>query len=44
MEDVELDFTLPGTSSFELKKSGKDTLVTSDNLEQYIKVLRSLHF
>ena len=36
--DLDLDFTLPGYSFIELKKGGKDLLVTLDNLEEYLKV------
>lgn len=38
IEDLCLDFTLPGHSDLELRKGGKDILVTEDNLEQYINV------
>ena len=38
IEDLDLDFTLPGYSSIELKKGGKDIPVTLDNLEEYLQV------
>ena len=38
VEDLGLDFTLPGYGHIELKKGGKDIVVTLDNLEEYIKV------
>lgn len=38
VEDLDLDFVLPGYSNIELKKGGKDTRVTLDNLEEYLKV------
>ena len=37
IEDLGLDFVLPGTNH-ELKKGGKDTPVTIDNLEEYLQV------
>ncbi|XP_038050611.1 E3 ubiquitin-protein ligase TRIP12-like isoform X2 [Patiria miniata] len=39
MEDLGLDFTLPGYGNIELKKGGKDTLVTIHNLEEYLKLV-----
>jgi E3 ubiquitin-protein ligase TRIP12 len=39
IEDLDLDFILPGYPAIELKKGGKDTHVTLDNLEEYLKVL-----
>lgn len=36
--DLGLDFTLPGSPTIELRKGGKDTAVTVNNLEQYLKV------
>jgi E3 ubiquitin-protein ligase TRIP12 len=36
--DLGLDFTLPGSSTVELRKGGKDQPVTISNLEQYLKV------
>ncbi|XP_064615750.1 E3 ubiquitin-protein ligase TRIP12-like [Liolophura sinensis] len=39
VEDLDLDFTLPGTSLVELKKGGKDITVTLDNLEEYLKLV-----
>lgn len=39
VEDLDLDFVLPGYPNIELKKGGKDAHVTLDNLEEYLKVL-----
>lgn len=36
--DLGLDFTLPGSTTIELRKGGKDQTVTIHNLEQYLKV------
>ncbi|NXV79234.1 TRIPC ligase, partial [Atlantisia rogersi] len=38
VEDLGLDFTLPGFPNIELKKGGKDTPVTIHNLEEYLRV------
>ena len=38
IEDLGLDFVLPGYPSIELKKGGKDIAVTLHNLEEYLKV------
>lgn len=38
VEDLDLDFVLPGFPNFELKKGGKDIPLTLDNLEEYLKV------
>jgi E3 ubiquitin-protein ligase TRIP12 len=38
VRDLDLDFTLPGYCSIELKKNGKDILVNLYNLEEYLKV------
>ena len=38
IEDLDLDFTLPGYPNIELKKGGKDIPVTLDNLEEYLQV------
>lgn len=38
IEDLGLDFVLPGHPNIELKKGGKDICVTLDNLEEYLKV------
>lgn len=38
MEDLGLDFTLPGFPNIELKKGGKDVAVTIYNLEEYLRV------
>ncbi len=35
---LDLEFTLPGYSHIELKKGGKDIIVSLENLEEYIKV------
>ena len=45
IEDLGLDFTLPGYPSIELRKGGKDTNVTLSNIDQYVKLLThwSLH-
>lgn len=40
IEDLNLDFTLPGYSSIELKKGGKYILTKLENLDQYVKLLR----
>lgn len=40
IEDLNLDFTLPGYSSIELKKGGKYIQTKLDNLDQYVKLLR----
>ena len=38
IDDLSLVFTLPGHPNIELKKGGKDCLVTVQNLDQYINV------
>jgi len=38
IEDLELDFVLPGFPDIELKKGGKNIAVTLDNLEEYVQV------
>ena len=38
VEDLGLDFTLPGYPNIELKKGGKDIPVTIYNLEEYLRV------
>ncbi|NXQ83338.1 TRIPC ligase, partial [Nyctibius grandis] len=38
VDDLGLDFTLPGFPNIELKKGGKDTPVTIHNLEEYLRV------
>ena len=38
VEDLDLDFVLPGFANVELKKGGKDTPVTLQNLDEYLKV------
>ncbi|KAI8498816.1 Ubiquitin-protein ligase [Branchiostoma belcheri] len=39
IEDLDLDFTLPGHPNIELKKGGKDIPVTIHNLEEYVKLV-----
>lgn len=39
IEDLGLDFTLPGYPGIELRKGGKDMAVTLDNLHQYVKLV-----
>lgn len=39
VEDLGLDFTLPGYPNIELRKGGKDRAVTLDNLGQYVKLV-----
>ena len=39
IDNLGLDFTLPGHSTIDLKKGGKDIPVTIHNLEDYIKVI-----
>lgn len=39
IEDLNLDFTLPGFSHIELRKGGKDLQVSIHNLEEYLKLL-----
>ncbi|NWS83233.1 TRIPC ligase, partial [Toxostoma redivivum] len=39
VEDLGLDFTLPGFPNIELKKGGKDTPVTIHNLEEYLRLV-----
>ena len=38
IEDLGLDFTLPGQGGIELRKGGKDIPVTVNNLKQYLTV------
>lgn len=40
IEDLSLDFTLPGYSRIEMMKGGKDTAVSIHNLEDYLKLLK----
>ena len=42
IEDLDLDFTLPGYANIELKKGGKDRQVTLENLEEYLQVSTSM--
>ncbi|XP_049582700.1 E3 ubiquitin-protein ligase TRIP12 isoform X2 [Syngnathus scovelli] len=39
VEDLGLDFTLPGFPNIELKKGGKDVSVTIYNLEEYLRLV-----
>jgi len=39
VEDLGLNFTLPGHASIELRKNGLNIDVTIDNLEKYIQVI-----
>ncbi|TRY93874.1 hypothetical protein DNTS_023784 [Danionella cerebrum] len=39
VEDLGLDFTLPGFPNIELKKGGKDVAVTIHNLEEYLRLV-----
>ena len=39
VEDLDLDFVLPGYPNMELKKGGKNLPVTLHNLEEYLKVV-----
>ncbi|XP_076002430.1 E3 ubiquitin-protein ligase TRIP12-like [Genypterus blacodes] len=39
VEDLSLDFTLPGFPNIELKKDGKDVPVTIYNLEEYLRLV-----
>ena len=39
VEDLGLDFTLPGYPNIELMKGGKDVTVTLENLAQYVKLV-----
>lgn len=38
VEDLGLDFVLPGYPDMELKRGGKEIAVTLDTLEEYIRV------
>ena len=38
IDDLGLDFVLPGHPNVELRKGGKDIAVTLDNLEEYLRV------
>lgn len=44
VEDLGLDFTLPGFPNIELKKGGKDVPVTIHNLEEYLRVRDCLFY
>ena len=39
IEDLHLDFTLPGFPGIELRKGGKDMSVTLDNIDQYLRLM-----
>ena len=39
VEDLGLDFTLPGYPNIELRKGGRDTSVTLDNLASYVSLV-----
>ncbi|KAJ8368138.1 hypothetical protein SKAU_G00081660 [Synaphobranchus kaupii] len=39
VEDLGLDFTLPGFPNIELKKGGKDVPITIHNLEEYLRLV-----
>ena len=39
VEDLGLDFTLPGYPNIELRKGGKDINVNVDNLGQYVRLV-----
>ncbi|XP_069474403.1 E3 ubiquitin-protein ligase TRIP12 isoform X5 [Ambystoma mexicanum] len=39
VEDLALDFTLPGFPNIELRKGGKDLAVTIHNLEEYLRLV-----
>ena len=38
IDNLCLDFTWPGYENIQLKRGGKDELVTADNVEQYLEV------
>ena len=38
IDDLCLDFTLPGYENIKIKKGGKDESVTSDNIDEYLEV------
>ena len=38
IDDLGLDFVLPGSANVELRRGGKDIAVTLDNLEEYLRV------
>lgn len=44
IEELGLDFTLPGHAHVELRKDGRDIPVTIHNLAQYCKVSSSVGF
>lgn len=38
IEDLCLDFTWPGYSNIQLRKGGKDDMVTAANIDEYLQV------
>ena len=44
IDDLSLVFTLPGHPNIELRKGGKDCLVSIQNLDQYVNVSRTEEF
>lgn len=42
IEDLDINFTLPGYSNIELKKGGQDITVTLDTLEEYLQASHAL--
>jgi len=44
IDELELDFVLPGYPDIELKKGGKNIAVTLNNLEEYVQVHSTLSF
>lgn len=44
IEDLGLDFTLPGYPAIDMRRGGKDIPLTIHNLEEYIKVILYLMF
>jgi len=43
IKDLDLDFTLPGRSDWELKPNGSNISVTIENLEEYLNLLAQQH-
>lgn len=44
IEDLGLDFTLPGYPAIDMRRGGKDIPLTIHNLEEYIKVILYFKF
>lgn len=44
IEDLGLDFTLPGYPAIDMRRGGKDIPLTIHNLEEYIKVILFFKF